>query len=751
MGGLQSRKSLRFWTGVAVLASVVWMVILLLLIDMPGWFETLALTDEDDIDIYDRLINCGIAIPLFVVLMGYATRFCLDTIKQFDGKFRHHLSIAFVALSAGLAILGTYFSGLFLFNGGLLYMLAFFLPGLVLLLLACVVRFRSGWRLLGKFMGVIWFVVTVLFCLFVCNLQCSIKIYMKMQYILMEVICWFVLALVIAWLSGRTWLGLCCSVVIAWVIGFANFQLVRWRGDYISPSDMGALKAAIAVADRYRLNITVSAVFWFVFTVLVIVVSYRLRESLPVFHVKRPRLDGALTACGFAAILLSGSFTLPIMYSVDFNQSAKRYGIPLNYVFIASRTHDFHVDGYTLEKAENAVISLSGDAGTSTRSPVIICIQNESWGDLSIYGNYFADPDPFEHLKALSENTQKGMVIAPTVNGPTAKAEYEFLTGMSTGFEGGINPVQYILGRRPTLSMAFVLSGQQESYRTVLFHPYLSAAYDRKTAYKNIGFDDLVFYESWDDKETFRDLVTDAQCYQDMIALYEEHRASSDAPLFLFGITIQNHGGFSQVDMEESDTFFGSVNLNVDDSEIQIYSDLAHETDLALDILIDYFSDCDEDVIICMYGDHQPYLSVPEAFDKIVDPDSGITAGDYRAFERRAVPYFIWANYDIPEYDGFHDGGQTADRDVISLNYLGAQVLDLAGVSLPAFHRYLLALHEKLPCVSNGRIIRADGSIYESTDDDEETTALLDGYLNVYYNYMYDTENRLDALYLPGS
>ena len=57
---------------------------------------------------------------------------------------------------------------------------------------------------------------------------------------------------------------------------------------------------------------------------------------------------------------------------------------------------------------------------------------------------------------------------------------------------------------------------------------------------------------------------------------------------------------------------------------------------------------------------------------------------------RYKVPYVIWANYDIDE----------AVNQESSANYLGAQMMEAAGIPLSDYLNYLLEQKKKIPLIS---------------------------------------------------
>ena len=88
--------------------------------------------------------------------------------------------------------------------------------------------------------------------------------------------------------------------------------------------------------------------------------------------------------------------------------------------------------------------------------------------------------------------------------------------------------------------------------------------------------------------------------------------------------------------------------------------------------------------------------------------------------KRYQVPYVIWANYDIEE----------ATNQETSLNYLGAEVLKVAGIPTSPYQNYLLELKKKLPLIS---AVRTEWN----GEEDEET---LLQYRRLAYYKLFDWE-----------
>jgi phosphoglycerol transferase MdoB-like AlkP superfamily enzyme len=168
--------------------------------------------------------------------------------------------------------------------------------------------------------------------------------------------------------------------------------------------------------------------------------------------------------------------------------------------------------------------------------------------------------------------------------------------------------------------------------------------------------------------------------------LVKTFEAQKDDPLFIFGVTMQNHGGYNY----EGDNY--TQQITVDDldkkyPDAEQYLSLIHETDKAVEYMITYFQSVDEDVVILFYGDHQPKLD--EAFYEAIGETTVDTLDEQQ--KRYKVPFFIWANYDIEERN---------DIDCNSLNYLSSYVYDVAGIELPPYNKFLQDMENVVPAMN---------------------------------------------------
>ena len=227
-------------------------------------------------------------------------------------------------------------------------------------------------------------------------------------------------------------------------------------------------------------------------------------------------------------------------------------------------------------------------------------------------------------------------------------------------------------------------------YETYGMHPYLASGWERDKVYPLLGFSHTKFIDDYRNRAYVRQYISDDSCMKEIIDTYEEKDA--DKPLFLFQVTMQNHGSYQ----DAHENFTPDITVEGASSySLSAYLSLIKKTDEALEELISYFSQEEEPVMVVFFGDHQPN-------DVVAEPVWQLNGKSYRSlsgedtFLRYQVPYLIWTNYDI----------QTERNADTSANYLGAKVLEAAGLKLPAYQKFLLELSESCPVVSAAGILK---------------------------------------------
>lgn len=537
---------------------------------------------------------------------------------------------------------------------------------------------------------------------------------------------WFS-ALFLFGLTGRVSRALGIQTVFCIIYGLANYFVLEFRGAPIQPWDILSIGTAASVADNYEYKLDKDALTALIGLLALLVMEFFLRAGFPRSGKKR-RVWIARTALCLVTGLLCFGYT-KMLHNEDFVQKKLRLYdklfTPTTIQFKNGTVTAFLMElqymsvekpaGYSEDSAKEALASYE-TADVPERIPNIIVIMNEAFSDPAVLGQFSTNEDymPFVHsLLDGAEDTVSGLLNVSVKGGNTANTEFEYLTGSSMAFlpYGSIPYQQYIKDETP--SMASWLS--DFGYRTVAMHPYRAAGWDRNKVYPLMGFDEMYFEEFYEDSALVRKYVSDEADYEKLIQIYEQKEPGE--PLFLFNVTMQNHSSYN--DWADYDNFTPDITADGIDSDVlSAYLSLMKLSDQAIEELVQYFSEEEEDTVIVFFGDHQPTDSVINPILKLNGTTSSALSPEEEA-GRYQVPFFIWANYDIEEESGLN----------ISANYLASRTLDAAGLPKPGYFSFLTELEKQVPVISANHVSLSDGTF--SAADEQ------DGLLNEYRTFQY--------------
>ena len=221
-------------------------------------------------------------------------------------------------------------------------------------------------------------------------------------------------------------------------------------------------------------------------------------------------------------------------------------------------------------------------------------------------------------------------------------------------------------------------------------------------------------------EKKLRKYISDEAGFERIIELYEEKKAGE--PLFVFQVTMQNHSGYE----ETFENFTPEITVEgTNNKSLPMYLSLLRETDRAFEELVRYFSEAEEDTVILFFGDHQPttYVSNPVPRSNGVNPDSFT---EEQNLLRYKVPYVLWSNFDIEEKSG----------QETSANYLAVDLLESAGLPLPAYQNAQKEIREVYPVISAMQIRDKDGKRVQEKEAGEK----LELYRSLQYYLLFDYE-----------
>ena len=171
---------------------------------------------------------------------------------------------------------------------------------------------------------------------------------------------------------------------------------------------------------------------------------------------------------------------------------------------------------------------------------------------------------------------------------------------------------------------------------------------------------------------------------------------------------MQNHSGYDTKSIPEELLGAYSVEGIEEDDADQLREFIAciDESDRAFRRLIEALEKVEEPTVVCMYGDHHPWLA--EAMNNIIFPDEDPLVHAERIHN---TSYLIWANYDVAGRD--QTGSSTDDT---SADMLAALMLDTVGAPLTDYAKAQLGARDEIRALNASGWRDADGT-WHALDD----------------------------------
>ena len=534
------------------------------------------------------------------------------------------------------------------------------------------------------------------------------------EKILANYLCYLMVFALLYAISRRVWVTALAGGLLFLIFGIANYFVVQFRGQPILPWDIQGFGTALTVSGGYTYEptpaMTVAAMGFLLTVALCVKLSPREKPTRSLCLAER----GA--ALGVAAALFVMLFPMNIMSGLGisvwaWNQktSSEITGITAGFFANIQYLMVEKPEGYSAAQVEEVSEEVSQleepePVGDPQELPTIIAVMNESFTDMAATsgGNITLSQDNLPFLHSLQESGEVvwGTAYSSVYGGNTCNSEYEFLTGNTTAFlPSGSKPYQQYVDHEQT-SLVSLLKDTYD-YECIAIHPGQASAWERDDAYQYLGFDEFIDVSKFDvHRKLEHGLTSDISSYDQVIYEYE-HR-DKDKPLFLFNVTIQNHGGYEDEDYETT------VQVNEAPGEYpqaEQYLSLTKKSDEALEYLIDYFSQQEEPVVILFFGDHWPNLE-QDFLSLLLGEDSNALSFE-NVMREYEVPFLIWANYDL----------EGEEIEAVSLNYLSGLLLRAAGLEGTDYTTFLENLRQTLPVITAMGVLDCDGNWYKNGDE----------------------------------
>lgn len=422
------------------------------------------------------------------------------------------------------------------------------------------------------------------------------------------------------------------------------------------------------------------------------------------------------------------------------NTNYRINGFLLSFVLNTESTLVFPPQGYGQDKIMNVVQQLQEELPEDaiaesklSQNPNIIIVMNESFWDPTQLETVSFSEDP---MPTIREN-QSGWLLSPQFGGGTANIEFEALTGMSVSFlpAGSIAYQQFI--SRPIPSLASVLA--EQGYDPVAIHPYYEWFWNRDKVYDLIGFKEFISLNDFKGAQYRGPYIADKEVNKKIFNVTEK----TDKPVFIYAVTMQNHGPYEKNRYKELDVTIKNNELSEEAFDaLQTYTQGIVEADQAFAELIQYYEKSEEPTIIVLFGDHLPflgnnYLTYIEANFLNSSEGESWSLEDYH--KMRTTPLVLWSNY-MDEKIKFSSS--------ISPSFLAPYLFDMAQLEKPLYYRFLEQFNEKLPGFSQPVKNDPDGNLYKQPPDN--VTPLADRYIQLQYDLLFGKQYGRKQLFIEN-
>ena len=472
-------------------------------------------------------------------------------------------------------------------------------------------------------------------------------------------------------------------ITVLWLaMGVANCVLLLNRVTPFTPVDLTLVSSVFRIFTVYLSVIEI---------VLIILLILAALTGLIFLAIKAPRSKikwkSGVIAILVSGVLLPGGYRLGLYTDVlsdrfpNIAEAYTDYGLPYCFMMGIFDQGIDEPENYSENEMDSIISVLSKlnveQEEVSDNSPNVIYLQLESFFDVNYLTNVKFSENPVPFFTQLKSEYTSGFLSVPSVGAGTVNTEFEILTGMCLDFFGpGEYPYKTVLMEHTCETAAYNL--KELGYATHAIHNYEGSFYDRNLVYRNLGFDTFTSMEYMQDVEYNvsgswpKDEILVGEII-DTLSITEERD-------FIMTVSVQGHGKYPPASLPEGyeypieATFIdGKLEGGLSDiSALSYYVSQIKEMDEFLRQLVEALNDYPEEVMLVLYGDHLPSLSISP---------TDLSNGDIFQTE-----YVIYTNYDVEtEYE--EPGNLEAFQ-------LGAVAMDIAGLHRGILTRYHQSMRE---------------------------------------------------------
>ena len=557
-----------------------------------------------------------------------------------------------------------------------------------------------------KVLGYVLIPFYILFCYFIAEYtnSGSVKQVLKMalpsniKKFLFAFIVLTLLSAVILLLVRKVWIYATVFGSVMLIMGVINCLKVAVNGDNFAPWDITMVGNAGQLASFAKFDLPWLTFVWIPLAVVFCFLFWFTDAKIPLkWYYTVP-----LTLVIIIPIVILYNYPTRVekiinKYSMSFSDCAlqssnyKYNGFVNAFTINCFSLKVVEPEGYS-EQTKNSYLSeYKGVEGT--QKPDVIAVLSEALFDIrTVNGTEFSvNPlSNFDEIKSR-KNACSGTLYTTAYGGGTVRTEFDFLTGLTVDtLVNSTSPWLYVNDDIET----YVSNYKSQGYTTTAVHTYMKKFYMRNVAYPYLGFDEYIGQEDIGDSIVLkyrRGYLTDDVFMDVVIDVLEKN---PDTPNFIYGITMENHGGYNASAPE--DIVVEVKNDLVDDemlSQITTYTQGVYYADKSLEKLIDYVDSREKPTVVIFFGDHKPAFGI---YERAFNQTGNLYQNDgYDVDENKFIysaPYLVYANYDI-DFKQLEGHGNE-----VSAYYMLSLIAEATGTKMTPYMQFLANGYKDLPC-----------------------------------------------------
>ena len=509
---------------------------------------------------------------------------------------------------------------------------------------------------------------------------------------------------------GRGWIAHLVTSLLVLGLSTADYFMLLFRDDALMFADIMDAATAMGVVGNYNLTVDdrlLACLLYLAVSTVFLALLVRGRQKWPVrltvgvlalllcvFPLRKTYLDNTtyeLKAQNFDHVnrwsatqaYLSRGFLYPFLHSIG-------------------EAFPTAPAGYSADYARS-LLAPYADADIPEEQKVnIITLMLEAFSDMSAWDIPGLSEEVYAPYHALEAESVHGKLMDNIFAGGTTNTERCFLTGSGIldNYRKNVNSYVWYL--------------RSQGYSTGGSHPCYNWFYNRRNVNSYLGFQDYYFLEDHYDAVSGGGIAFDNTFFPELTRLCLEDFANG--PSFSYNLTYQGHGPY---DLET--LWFGEWVEKLDYTQdswmiMNNYFGSVKDTSDRLLEMVDAFRQCEEPVVLVVFGDHKPWFGdANSVYNELgVNMDTSTEEGFYNYY---STSWLIWANDKAKEVLGNDFVGE---GPALSPSFLMDYLFRLCGWKGSAWMQYTDSVMSQLPVLtSNGFYVSWDGAFTTAPDPEQ--------------------------------